>query len=165
MVKEFVENHPGDAVDVWNAAYRLWEEEMGRLTTSAAREYASVLRRTDQAPTATEAALRLLRTSALVASVRRDGQGSVDDETQMIMLRWAGLPSEELLMLSRTVKERHAQPPMRLGGFQSFLSMMRSLETRRPVRIELKCGNINYFSGDAAIRKNESDPATKGRKP
>jgi hypothetical protein len=164
MVKEYVKSHAGDATDVWNAACRRLDEEMQRLTTSVAREYASVLQGTDQAA-ATETALNSLRASRLIASARRDDRVGVDEEMQTIVIRWAGVPGEELLMLSRTVEERHPQPPMRLDGFQSFISMMRSLETSRPVRIELKCGNINYFSGDAAIARNESHPAGERREP
>lgn len=152
-VLEYVKSHRGDETEVWNEAYRSWEKQRQSLHSKVARRYMSDLRNGQTPDAAEDSALVALRASPLVASARVDERLLGPSRIRRIQVRWAGIDDEVGLLFEPNLLPTPPPPRMTLDGFKDFVHLLRSLERKGPVMIELRGGNLNYISGEEAVRR------------
>lgn len=148
-VLEYVSTHEGDETEVWNEAVRRWEKQTRALMREQARQYMAVLESGKSADEAAEAALAVLLTSPLVSSAWvEDNADLAPTQCRNIRHRWAGEDRESLSMLSPHMTLDISPPkPMTRDDFKVFVRILRRLEGKGPVTLEIKGSNMFYMSG------------------
>jgi hypothetical protein len=150
FVLEYVRSHPGDETEVWNRAYREWEDQPRLLVREVVRRYASDVRSHSMTPeAAADTALATLRASPLVVSAYETEESrKANLVSRDIRVRWAGQSDSGGLMLDpQPILDWPRPKPMKLEEFKSFVHLLRSLEGKGPVTIELKGGNFFIMNG------------------
>lgn len=152
LVLEYVRAHRGSEVDVWNRAYRQWEEQMGVVTSRVVEQYASDLKKGETPDAAVDSAVLILRASPLVDFVGVDEDtrwsGSPQREARV---RWAGLTRTSVIPLRPQVTTRRQnQPPMTVKEFEDLVLVLRLLESKGPVTVVLTGGTMNVITGSDA---------------
>ncbi|MCX5801568.1 MAG: hypothetical protein NTX17_09310 [Candidatus Eisenbacteria bacterium] len=158
FVLEYVRGHSGDETEVWNEACREWEEQPLLLAREVVRRYASDVRSHSMTPeAAADTAVATLRASPFVVSAHEDERSRQGNLVcRMISVQWAGESDWELLLLDpHPILDWPRPKPMKLEEFKSFVHLLRSLEGKGPVTIELKGGNLNYISGPGTRERIE----------
>jgi hypothetical protein len=155
-VAEYVRSHSGDKVQLWNEAYRQWQDQCRLLVREAARQYTSAVESGKLPDAVADSVLVMLRTSPIVASARVDARSrGAAAPTRIIQVRFAGLDDEGIIMLSpHPILDVPAPRPMTVDEFKSLVQILRKLERKRPTTIELKAGSINLFSGPEALKRS-----------
>ena len=155
-VLDYVRTHHGDETVVWNEADRQWEKKKGVLTREVARRYMSALENGKTVDEAAAGALSTLRANSLVDSAwLSERPRPPRSQTSIIFVKWAGMWVNEILTLRPSMRlDWTQQAGMTLDTFRGFVSMLKTLERKGPVRIELRGGGVVHMWGKEAAKRS-----------
>ena len=159
VVIEYVRNHAGDSTEVWNQAYRKWEEQMRQVTHAAFQRYADDLLAGKTPDAAADEVAFVLRLSSLVASASVDkSRSSPNSQQRFVVVYWKGNDySETLWMGPGGPRDLPRHRPFTLEDFKALVGILRGLEGREPMTVELRGGNMVVATGrDAEKRRGGS---------